>query len=77
MREDYLGDSYDLVKRVWCQTLRDIAPLYAHPRFVPQELQTKYTAVTGIPILQSAHESSFGILLRSSYGNSASAGIGP
>lgn len=63
MREIFLGDSYDLVKRVWCQTLRDIAPLYAHPRFVPQKLQTKYTMVTGIPMLDPACDSSFGILL--------------
>lgn len=30
--ELYLGDSYDLIKRFWSESLRSIAPLYAHRR---------------------------------------------
>src|SRR6266478_6504291 len=33
VHEKYLGDSYDLVKRFWCESLGPVAPLYAHPRF--------------------------------------------
>ncbi len=32
MKEKYLGDSYDLVKRFFCDILRPIAPLYAHQK---------------------------------------------
>src|SRR5438552_17254728 len=38
VHEKYLGDSYDLVKRFWCESLGPVAPLYAHPRFVPSLL---------------------------------------
>jgi len=47
----YLGDSYDLVKRVLCQALCPVGPLYAHPRFIPAGIQVQYTTVTSIPIL--------------------------
>lgn len=51
MRGQHLGDSYDLVKRAWSDSLGSIGPLYAHPRFVPVGLRAQYTAVTSIPIL--------------------------
>jgi hypothetical protein len=51
VRGDYLGDSYDLVKRAWSDSLGAVGPLYAHPRFVPVGLRAQYTAVTSIPIL--------------------------
>jgi hypothetical protein len=65
MRGKYLGDSYDLVKRFWSENLGGIAPLYAHPRFIPAQIRGLYEAVTLIPILvpESAPKSSFGILL--------------
>jgi hypothetical protein len=63
MDESYLGDSYDLVKRFLCQTLYPIAPLYAHPQFVPSAIREAYVAVTTIPILGVPPRSSFGILL--------------
>lgn len=56
MRGKYLGDSYDLVKRFWSTSLGAIAPLYAHPKFVPPQptqLRREYTAVTSIPILDT------------------------
>jgi hypothetical protein len=62
MREIYLGDSYDLVKRFWHESLKSIAPLYAHPRFVTSAIRTQYTAVTSIPILDSLPVGQFGIL---------------
>jgi hypothetical protein len=62
MRESYLGDSYDLVKRFWFESLKSIAPLYARPRFIPPALCARYTAVTSIPILDSHPVGQFGIL---------------
>jgi hypothetical protein len=61
--QKYLGDSYDLVKRFWCQTLELIAPLYAHSRFVPALIRDDYTALTSIPILETRPIGRFGILL--------------
>jgi hypothetical protein len=51
VRDIYLGDSYDLVKRFWAESLQPLARLYAHPRFVPTAIRTRYTAVTAIPVL--------------------------
>src|SRR5438045_3411157 len=59
MRETYLGESFDLVKRFWYESLKSLAPLYAHPRFVPSAIHAQYTAVTLIPILDVGQ---FGIL---------------
>ena len=66
MKQIYLGDSYDIVKRFWAQSLRSIAPLYAHARFIPRALRQEYTAMTTIPILdleEGKPDSPFGILL--------------
>jgi hypothetical protein len=52
MRDKYLGDSYDIVKRFWAESLRPLAALYAHPRFVPAAIRRPYTSVTSIPILE-------------------------
>jgi hypothetical protein len=54
MKRDYLGDSYDAVKRLWQQIFEDWAPLYAEPRFIPQELQDDFTRLTRIPMLSRA-----------------------
>jgi hypothetical protein len=62
MREIYLGDSYDLVKRFWCETLKPIAPMYSYPQFVPAGIRSRYTAVTSIPILGSRPDGQFGLL---------------
>lgn len=63
MRAVYLRDSYDVVKRFWSDSLRPVAPLFAHPRFVPQAIRAEYTDVTSIPILHSPPNHPFGILL--------------
>jgi hypothetical protein len=63
MNQKFLGDSYDLVKRFLAQTVNPIATIYAHPKFVPEEMREKYTKLTTIPVLGSAPEGRFGILL--------------
>lgn len=63
MLDKYLGDSYDLVKRYWADSLRDIAPLFAHPRFVPAELRARYSKLTTIKTLEPGTERPLGILL--------------
>ena len=63
MHKQYLGDSYDLVKRFWCETLKSVAPLYAHPRFVPAAIRSEYKNVTTIPILEDRPDGRLGILL--------------
>jgi hypothetical protein len=63
MQKKYLGDSYDLMKRFWCKALCPIAPLYAHPRFVPNEIRIQYTSVTTIPIFETTSAKAFGLLL--------------
>ena len=63
MLEKYLGDSYDLVKRFWREALGPIAPLYAHPKFVPADIQARFTTVTSIPIFDSRPNGPFGLLL--------------
>jgi len=62
MNRIYLGDSYDAVKRLWQQVFVTSAPLYAEPRFIPSELQSDFTALTGIPILSAEHPTAFSIL---------------
>jgi hypothetical protein len=65
VRDIYLGDSYDIVKRFWRAVLRHVAPLYAHPKFVPDTLQEDFTALTEIPLLnlQRLPPEHFGVLL--------------
>jgi hypothetical protein len=63
MRNEYLGDSYDLVKRFWAESLASVGQLFAHPKFIPTEIRSDYTAVTGISILGSTESMMrFGIL---------------
>jgi hypothetical protein len=63
MHREYLGDSYDLVKRFFAQVLSQVAPLYAHPGFVPEEIQEHFTDLTSIRILREGQDGDFGILL--------------
>ena len=62
MKRAYLGDSYDAVKRLWQQLLASTAPLFAEPRFIPAELQSDFTQLTGIPILPAQPPPTFSIL---------------
>ena len=52
MREEFLGDSYDIVKRFWASSLRPIAPLSAHPHFVPAEMRAAFKKTTSVPVLE-------------------------
>jgi hypothetical protein len=61
--QEYLGDSYDLVKRFFGQVLHEVAPLYADPTFVPEKIRTAFTKVTCIPIFQEDHKGDVGVLL--------------
>jgi hypothetical protein len=51
MNHKYLGDSFDIVKRFWAENLRDLAPLVAHPRFVPDAIKTDFKRVVMMPVL--------------------------
>ncbi|HVM62589.1 MAG TPA: hypothetical protein VMV72_17140 [Verrucomicrobiae bacterium] len=62
MKREFLGDSYDAVKRMWREILADWAPLYAEPRFVPDALRHDFTRLTGIPILADGFPDSYSIL---------------
>jgi hypothetical protein len=62
MKREYLGDSYDAVKRLWQQVLSEWAQLYAEPRFIPTDLREDFTRLTGIPMLPDAPPNAFFIL---------------
>ncbi len=62
MKRDFLGDSYDLVKRFWRQLLTDWAPLFADPRFIPANLREEYSALTGIEMLPTPLPERFSII---------------
>lgn len=62
MKRDYLGDSYDAVKRLWQQVFADWAPLYADCRFFAGELRTDFTRLAGIPMLESTPSGPYSIL---------------
>ena len=51
VQEQYLGDSYDAVKRLWQELLAPLAPLFAKGDYIPKELRIDYTRLTGIPML--------------------------
>ncbi|MDE2157200.1 MAG: hypothetical protein KGJ32_15145 [Xanthomonadaceae bacterium] len=53
MKQQFLGDSYDAVKRLWQEAFAEWAPLLAEPRYVPNDIRSDFTTVTRIPILDS------------------------
>lgn len=62
MKRAFLGDSYDAVKRMWQELLAGWSPLYAEPRFIPEDLQQEFTRFTRIPILTGEPSGPFSIL---------------
>jgi len=62
MKREYLGDSYDAVKRLWRDLLEDWAPLRADPRFIDEDLREDFTHLTGIPILENEPTRPYSIL---------------
>ena len=51
MKRQFLGDSYDAVKRLWQEVFAEWAPLHAEPRFIPEHIRNEFTAFTRIPFL--------------------------
>lgn len=51
MKREFLGDSYDAVKRLWQEVFSEWAPLLAEPRFIPEDIRDDFTTVTHIPLL--------------------------
>ena len=62
MKRDYLGDSYDAVKRLWQQVFADWAPLYADLWFIPEDLRGEFTRLTGISMLPDSPQQPYSIL---------------
>jgi hypothetical protein len=62
MKKQFLGDSYDAVKRLWQETLAEWAPLLAEPRFIPEDIRPDFTAITRIPILAERRPTIYSIL---------------
>jgi hypothetical protein len=62
MKRQYLGDSYDAVKRLWHDLFQEWAPLYADSRFIPDEIREQFTLITRIPILDGMPKKPFSIL---------------
>lgn len=62
MKRAYLGDSYDAVKRMWQELLADWAPLYAEPRFIPDDLRKDFMKLTRIPMLPDQLLTAYSIL---------------
>ena len=70
MKRQFLGDSYDIVKRLWADLLRHTAPLYAAPLFYQDDdkskevdLQREFTRLTGIQMKVGRPSGVFSILL--------------
>jgi hypothetical protein len=53
MKRQFLGDSYDAVKRLWQEAFSEWAPLLAEPRYIPEDIRDAFTTVTRIPLLDS------------------------
>lgn len=63
MHERYLGDSYDIVKRFFGEQLCPIAPMRAHPRFIPDDLHDAFTRLTTIPVWDEKTDEKMSLLL--------------
>lgn len=65
MHRDFLGDSFDIVKRFWAERLASIAPLLAHPRFVPSAIRSEFEKIVCIPVLNENRipSGAFGLFL--------------
>jgi len=54
MKRQFLGDSYDAVKRLWQEVFSEWAPLLAEPRFIPEDIRADFITVTRIPLLNDS-----------------------
>jgi len=50
MHEQYLGDSFDILKRFWVDLLSPSATMLVHSRFIPIDLRPRFTQLTGATI---------------------------
>lgn len=62
MKRRYLGDSYDAVKRLWREVLAEWAPLYAEPRYIPEDIRSAFTTFTHIPVLTDSRPRVYAVL---------------
>lgn len=62
MKSDYLGDTYDIVKRLWRELLQDWAPLYADPQFIPIDMREQYTQLTKVEMLPTNCKKKYSVL---------------
>ncbi len=65
MHEKYLGDSFDIVKRFFAERLAAVAPLLAHPKFVPPGMRPAFEKMVGMRVLgvSEAPDHPFGLFL--------------
>ncbi len=61
MDRKFQGDSFDAVKRLWQEVFAEWAPLYAEPRFIPNELREDFFRLTRIPLLDAESSHHFSI----------------
>ena len=54
MKRQFLGDSYDAVKRLWHEAFSDWAPLPAEPRFIPEGIRQECKALHAFPDVSRA-----------------------
>lgn len=64
MKRDFLGDSYDAVKRMWSEMLTPWAPLFAEPRFFHDDetLRQRFVKLTRIQMLTDEPQGAYSIL---------------
>ena len=68
MREEKLGDSYDMLKRFWVELLSTVAPMHAHGHFilnVPEGFRQQYVELTKAQITDNPEmiKTSYSLLL--------------
>ena len=61
MKRQFLGDSYDAVKRLWQEAFSESAPLLAEPRYIPEDIRDAFTTITRIPLLDSRRPPAYSI----------------
>ena len=61
MKRQFLGDSYDAVKRLWQEAFSEWAPLLAEPRYIPEDIRDAFTTITRIPLLDSRRPPAYSI----------------
>jgi hypothetical protein len=64
VRDKYLGDSFDIVKRFFAERVSVVGPLVAHPRFVSPRLRPAFEKMMGMSVLSAElPQAPFGLFL--------------